>query len=370
MNVLEAGLILKKRLLTGEFGASGERFLSVRQLASEVGCSYVTAVNTMQWLREQCLVGLFGNEHYITLGRCAIDTALEKRLSAFRRRCFGLILNNIDNHCFTMITEHLNNALNEHGYALMIMTNSSDMLLERKQLQMMIEAGVSGVFFFPHSKFNNKMIYENCPLPIVTLGRKLPNFSRSTVIVNNHLVGKIAAQHLISQNYKSFAFIGPKQNHSITDFRLNGFQDMLELFGMRQPAENLFQIDTEDIHNSIFSLSSKISALNKPLGIFCYHDLIAVELMKLCAFLGFSVPKDVGIIGCDNLPITSATAPRLSSINYPYKKIAQFAVSTMLEELNTGTCASLCLEATPQLVGRGSTGYPEEETLSIAPTLS
>ena len=77
MDVLHAGLKLEKEIFSGVHGASGSRFMSVRELAQYCGCSYVTAVKTASWLRSRCVIRMEGSRQYVTAGRAGKDSELE-----------------------------------------------------------------------------------------------------------------------------------------------------------------------------------------------------------------------------------------------------------------------------------------------------
>jgi len=355
MDVLRAGRELEQKILSGQYGESGSRFPGVRELAAEIPCSYVTAVKTAEWLRERGVIMLNGRNHYITTGRCGADSELEQRLSVNRRPIFGVLFNSIDNNYYAMMSAQLNLALRARSYDLVIMINDSDREVEEKHLDLMVEMGVSGVFFFPHMKFKNIRRFESYPLPVVAIGRKISNFSRSTVTVNNYSVGRLAARHLMDCGYRNFIYIGHRQSLSMVDMRMKGFEETLLQDGMEMPKEQYWTVNDDDLAGSMEELLPSLLALPQGTGVFCYHDLIAVAFLQTCLKHGVSVPGHVGIVGCDDLPITSSTTPRLSTIHYPYARICQMAVEMMMAELEGPVQRGQYVEMQPRLQERQST---------------
>lgn len=355
MDMLRAGMELENRILAGEFGPSGSRFPSVRELAETIPCSYVTAVRTAEWLRERGLLMISGRNHYVTTGRCDLDSELEKRLRENRRPTFGVLFNAIDNNYYAMMSTQLYFALRAKGYDLVIMINDAGREQEQKQINTMLEMGLSGVFFFPHMRFKNQKIFETFPLPLVAIGRQINQFSRSTVTVNNYSVGRLAAHHLISCGYQDFLYIGHSQSRPMVDQRMKGFTDTLRQEGVPIAQENRWVVDDENLSDSMDAMLDRLLHLQQPTGVFCYHDLIAVALLQTCLRHGISVPEKLGIIGCDDLPITTATTPTLSTIHYPYTRISQMAVEMMLSELDGTSSRGQYMEMQPRLMERQST---------------
>lgn len=355
MDVLHAAALLENRILSGQYGASGSRFPSVRALAADLPCSYVTAVRTTELLRERGLLLLCGRTHYVTTGRCAAGSALETRLQETRRPCFGVLFNSIDNHYYSSMSAQLSQTLRARGYDMVVMVNDSDRELELHQLDEMLSMGLSGVFFFPHHRFKNLRRYECYPLPVVAIGRSISGFSRSTVTVDNYMVGQLAANHLLNAGCASFVYLGPANTYAMVDMRLKGFAAQLRQAGGLPAPEHLCAADDGDLSQQAAPLLSRLRALPRPVGVFCYHDLLAASLLRLCAQHHLRVPEDLGIIGCDDLPITAITVPTLSTVHYPYSRICQIAADMMLSELHAQPLPRRFEEVTPRLIERQST---------------
>lgn len=89
-------------------------------------------------------------------------------------------------------------------------------------------------------------------------------------------------------------------------------------------------------------------------AIICSHDLIANAAMIQCQQLGYHVPKDISIIGFDDLPICAYTSPPLTTIRQEriqLGKCGYYALDSMMNQVSIGT---ILLHA--QLIVRNSTG--------------
>ena len=197
MDVLHAGRMLEKEIISGLHGVSGSRFMSVRVIAAHTGCSYVTATRAAAWLKSRRIIRQEGAKSYITTGRCALGSALETALDRRRRPCIGMLLPSAGNSFYNSMFECLRAELFSRGFELFAAVQASDAEAERRQLDLMVDMGMSGVLFFSHREFDNHRAFENCPIPVVCLGRDIRDFGRSVVSVNNYDVGRLAAQHLM-----------------------------------------------------------------------------------------------------------------------------------------------------------------------------
>ena len=89
-------------------------------------------------------------------------------------------------------------------------------------------------------------------------------------------------------------------------------------------------------------------------AIICSHDQIANAAINQCQQLGYNVPKDISIIGFDDLAISAYTSPPLTTIRQDrvqLGKSAYAALTSLMEQVEIGT---LLLHA--KLIVRDSTG--------------
>lgn len=359
MDVLHTGRMLEKEIASGLHGVSGSRFMSVRDIAAHTGCSYVTATRVAAWLKSRCLIRQEGAKSYVTTGRCGPGSELEAVLAKRRRPCLGILLPSADNSFYMSMFECLRKELHSRGFDLFAAVHASEAEAERRQLEMMVSMGMTGILFFSHREFDNHRAFENCPLPVVCLGRNIRGFARSVVSVNNYDVGRLAAQHLMGNGYTSFGYVGMRQAHQMKDMRLKGFAGAIKASGYELDEERIVQLEGEE-EADIQRLYAFFSTAAEPVGIFCYHDLLAVSCMKACHALGMRIPQDVGVIGCDDLPIASTTQPGLTTVHYPYGRMAEMSAQILIAELEDGASLIRNITVKPRIIQRDSTRKPAE----------
>lgn len=89
-------------------------------------------------------------------------------------------------------------------------------------------------------------------------------------------------------------------------------------------------------------------------AIICSHDLIANAAMVQCQQLGYRIPKDISIIGFDDLPLCAYTSPPLTTIRQERTELGKcgyHALNSIMNQISIGT---ILLHA--QLIERNSTG--------------
>jgi len=152
------------------------------------------------------------------------------------------------------------------------------------------------------------------------------------VQVNNKSAGVQVAAHLLNEGYRHFIYVGTAALPTEQDYRLIGFRSKLEAEGFRLSPEDIFTIQTVDPakDGQIHLIRQRIRELQEPVGIFCYHDLLAFGILDLCRRSGIAVPGKAGIVGFDDLQYADYMGNRLTSMSYRYDLMAEHAAELML----------------------------------------
>lgn len=144
---------------------------------------------------------------------------------------------------------------------------------------------------------------------------------------NARLISQLAVRHFIEHHFSQFAFCGYAFQRYST-LRRESFVHALELNHFRCSVfeDESFSADTfgqkiigkGDYDAGIRSkrLERWLKRLKKPVAIFCAHDLVALELVRVCQELGINVPREVAVLGVDNDPLLcDFTNPTISSVD-------------------------------------------------------
>jgi len=140
--------------------------------------------------------------------------------------------------------------------------------------------------------------------------------------------------------------------------RLSGAMAAIKDFG---PEAQLIMLESDDM--SVISgrqVGDKIreaAAIDRPDAIFASNDLLALGLVQAFVLNGnISVPKDIAIIGYDDIAWAEAAVVPLTSIRQPSRLIGETAIDLVLDEINGGAeHKHQQVTFQPELVVRGST---------------
>ncbi|WP_263729338.1 LacI family DNA-binding transcriptional regulator [Cellulomonas sp. SG140] len=192
-------------------------------------------------------------------------------------------------------------------------------------------------------------------LPSVFVGRPLsatPEVDSRLQYVDTDNVqgGRMATQHLLDRGCRRIGTIAGPEDMSAGIDRLIGWRQAMTAAGQRDDAV---------VHGD-FTIVSGAEAARRLLaehpdvdGIFIASDLMAAGALPVLAELGREVPKDVAVVGYDNLGVAASTQPPLTSVIQPVVAMARAAGLRLLDQLQGATPTPPLIFA-PELVVRAS----------------
>lgn len=203
--------------------------------------------------------------------------------------------------------------------------------------------GVYGIFTNSGISPDLKAVYSSCPLPIVSIGRDLGLTNCDNVLVDNEYAGRQVADHLMSCGCRTFAYVGLSR-YLHEDQRLHGYIDQLNKYAYSLADNYILTAehningrgDTESIAGQLDMILSELPVGEK-LGIFCYHDLLAVAVLQRVRHYSYRaarpylIPDDVAIVGFDDLPVAETITPALTTVHYRYNSIVSQSLTVMMD---------------------------------------
>ncbi|CAH9059287.1 LacI family transcriptional regulator [Pseudoalteromonas sp. S3260] len=198
-------------------------------------------------------------------------------------------------------------------------------------------------------KFNT-LLEQNTKF--VCWGASVDNRPDLTISCDNYGGGKLAAEHLLAHNRTDCAFIGDASDHSPEFFaRFNGFKDELQQNGVPLNDRKIANaISTEESgYHATRSLIANNITFN---ALFAASDLIAIGAIRALKEANINVPKDVAVIGFDNISIASYINPPLTTIEQNTTIAGQMLVENLLKLIRGEQVQSTLLP--PRLIARGS----------------
>ncbi len=163
-----------------------------------------------------------------------------------------------------------------------------------------------------------------------------------SIHIDNYLPEKAVITHLVEEHgMKDIAFLTGKSWHPHSQIRVKAYKDVLEAHGIEVDPERIFYGDFwyssgESLVDSLLNSGAKL-----PEAIACANDYMALGVAKRLTQKGYSIPRDIAVVGCDcntegrhaPIPITSASLSYFSLGQNAAKSIDALIRGEEIEEL-------------------------------------
>lgn len=263
-----------------------------------------------------------------------VPNRLARSLVTKKTKTIGLVIPDITNPFFPEIVRGAEDKAQEEGYSIFFCNSDDSLEKEEKYIQNLMEKMVDGIIFTASSKrITEGELLSNANIPMVLVDRQIESKNiRTSILVDNKEGAKIAIKHLIELGHKKILHLtGPKEAR-ITQARLEGYKETLE--------ESKIDIDENLIQFGEYKMGSGyegiLDILNRNIdftAIFCGNDMIALGVMKALKEKKIKVPKDISIVGFDDIYVSSLIHPSLTTISQPKYQMGYKAVAVMIDIL-------------------------------------
>lgn len=324
--------LLRREIADGKLGVSGAEFYTVRELAEKYSLSPMTAQSIFKELAAYKVITLVGKKYYLTNG--PMDKTSPLSLHREKTNRIGFHTNDLTNPYLSLIAAETEKYARNIGYSVIIQSSMNDMSTETQILENFFRLNVCGIISCPNKGVGLTDVYRNYPLPYVFLSHSVAGVNADFICVNNILAGKSVAKTLLDHGYKTFVYVTEQPlETALHDQRFLGFRLELNEHGIDFGQNGIMLMDSSMSHANLI-VRRFISAHERPIGFFCRHDLLAVNLLNICLKNNIDIPNDVGIIGFDNLSLTEQIKPSLSTIDYNTRELTKLAVQTLLARIH------------------------------------
>ena len=195
-------------------------------------------------------------------------------------------------------------------------------------------------------------------LPVVLAVRSLESGGLPTVVHDDRLGARLAAQHLAQLGHQRLAQIRGSDEISSFRERATGFAEFLARSSARDVSFAELAVEPSiDQGRVLAGHLLDLPAGERPTAIFAHNDLLAVGTLAAIAERRLRCPEDISVIGYNDTPLSAHLAPPLTTVHVPTEELGVRA-GHLVTALLAGTDPQVDDPLRPELVVRHSTSAP------------
>lgn len=328
----------------------------IKDVAQEAGVSVGTVSNVIN--RPESVAPETLERVRVVIKRLGyVRSESARQLRAGRSRIMALLVLDAGNPFFAGIMHGAEQVAREAELGAMVCSSAQSPQEEARYLSLFVEHRVCGVLLTPaDASWTDLDALRKQRIPVVLVDRVGKESEVSSVSVDDTVGGALAGRHLVSTGHRSVAYVsGPAHLQQVRDRRA-GLLSALAEAGLppdamtELPANHMTVAAGRDAGARLLGLDPR------PTAVFCANDLLALGLLQVLFAAGVHVPRDMAIIGYDDIEFAAAAAVPLTSVRQPAVTMGRMAAELLLTEMDPPAGhehRSVVLQ--PELVVREST---------------
>jgi len=287
-----------------------------------------------------------------------VPSALARSLKSNRTHTVGMMIPNNSNPYFAEIIRGIEDTCYAAGFNVILCNSDDEPLKQSTYVRLLSEKQVDGLIVLSSGSDAELLdTLRAATMPQVVVDREIDDLAADLVEVNHEAGGFLATQHLLQLGHRRIACICGPQTLSSARQRVQGYRRALHDAGLAMDDSLLRAGDFTSAggHAAMCSLLDASSS-DRPSAVFASNDLMAIGAICAAAAAGLSIPKDLSVIGFDDIALAAYSNPPLSSIAQPKHQTGELAAQLLLQRIAQPERELQRAILQPSLVVRQSTG--------------
>jgi LacI family transcriptional regulator len=329
---------------------------TIRDVAENAGVPYATVshvINNTRFVtpetRERVLAAMAKLRYR--------PNALARSLRPGKTNTIGLVLPDSASPFFAEISRSIEDEAFKRGYSVFLCNTETDTERELFYVDVLSKKQVDGIIFIAAGDQSDSLDFllrEN--MPVVMIDREVPHVEVDAVLTDNQLGGYLATRHLVELGHTRIACIAGPSSITRSAERIIGYQKALAEVALPFDEHLVLRGDYHamsgmEVTRALLTMSPR------PTAILALNDLMALGALRAAAEAHDSVPRDLAIVGCDDLELARFITPPLTTIAQPKKEIGVQAVNLLVGRMAQKSRLPSRLVLPPELIIRRSTQH-------------
>lgn len=276
-----------------------------------------------------------------------------------RTYTIGVIATEIGDAYGSHIISGIERCLRELDYFFLTVIHRHDRQLLERYSQLLVERGAEGFITVDTS-------LEYPPfLPTVAVAGHRKVKGVTNIQLDHYRAAKIALEHLVALGHRQIAFLRGQPFSSDSEDRWNGIQEVAQQMELQIHPELVGQLNADGSSPEVgYPIVKQILEHRRHFtALFAYNDLSAIGAIRALREAGLEVPRDVSVIGFDDIQAAGYSVPSLTTVRQPLIRMGEIAAQTLVERVEGRKDYPSEIAIEPELIVRESTAVATHEYL-------
>ena len=326
---------------------------SIKDVAREAGVSTATVshvINNTRYVSDEVRARVLR-----AVERCGYyPNAHARSLASGRSQTLGLVVSDISNPFFPELVKAIEAAAFERGYDVMLSNTNYDPGRTSHYVRRFIERKAAGVVIMT-SELDTALVGELArrDVSVVFLDLGQPGVHMSNLTVNYEAGIEEAIRHLVSLGHSEIAFVGGPERLRSAARRLEAFRNSMRRH-LPHARVRIYRGDFK-LEGGRRAATEMLAAGARPTAVVAANDLMALGVMVELRASGLNIPRDVSVIGFDDIAFAAFAEPPLTTVCLPRAELGRRAVEALMTNIEHPERRGVQVNIPTYLITRAST---------------
>ncbi len=273
-----------------------------------------------------------------------------RELNTRKSSTIGVVVPGLHNMFFAEVIDGIEEAVRQEGFSFLLSCAKNDPEQEMQAINTLVARNVSGIIVIsPNTKNISESFYQELVqrVPLVFING-YHRISGVSYVGNDEQLGcQNALEYLKELGHTDIMFVRGANSDSY-DIKEETYRKfMAKSRSLRE--DYILNIGegngVETVDSAMTALLAKLPEL-KPSAVFCCNDLMAVGALNACKRLGLSVPRDISVMGYDNIALSRLVEPKITTMDQNMFQLGENASRLLLENIRGGQSKRILLDNT------------------------
>lgn len=256
-----------------------------------------------------------------------IPNTIASSLRRGQSRTIAIVFDNLMNPYFMIMADKLHRRLEHAGYAMMIFAGTEGKL-EMSTVEAIVSRKVDGIITFLEPMGDVIDALMKNQIPMVLVGRKNTKLRLDSVATDDFDGAYKIGRHLIASGAKRIAYLGAPKEIECSRRRLKGLKKAIAESGLETSEADFVYMNGRSVEAELKALLERsIDA------VFCFNDMIALEVCEALTHRQIAVPKQVRVAGFDDIQSDFVLPIRLTTVTSDKNQIVEKTLEVLLAKL-------------------------------------
>jgi LacI family transcriptional regulator len=270
-----------------------------------------------------------------------------------RSDMIGLIVSDIRNSYFAEVARGVEDAALEAGRDVMLCNSDLNSARQMKSIISLLDKRAEAIIMNSVAALSrdDQQQIAAAGVPIVLLNRAGRDGTFSTVCADNEKGGRLAAEYLLRNGHRNVINLtGPKSHANL----MRRSQAFIKAMSAKRGTKVCTVHAIHTLQGGYGAAEEIFRSMNGATAIFTGNDVMAFGVMRAAIEARIRIPRDISLIGFDDVELAAMSFPPLTTIHQPKYSVGRAALEIVKELLEFGVNTPRHRVLDVQLVERAS----------------